>query len=458
MSVKGLITLDELSSEVEHGTIETVIVAFTDHYGRLMGKRFDAEFFVESAHTDGTHACDYLLTTDMEMEPVPGYQFAHWEKGYGDFHLVPDMNTLRRATWLRKTALVLCNVVDDKSHHHVAVAPRSLLNQQLADLKQIGYSAQSASELEYYLFEDTFRSAYDQKYSDLTPVGWYLEDYHILQGSRSEKFTQAARRHLRRSGIPVENSKGEWGKGQHELNIRYTECLDMADRHVLFKQCLKELADRLKMSITFMAKPHDDQAGSSCHIHLSLWQDDQNAFAGEEDFHGIRCSNLFKWFLAGWIKYVPDVMVFYAPTINAYKRYVDSSWAPTRLAWSYDNRTAGFRIVGKGPSLRIECRIPGADCNPYLTYAASLACGLRGIKEKLEPPALFTGDVYAAKHLPAVPASLQEAVDLFRRSAFAIDAFGEEVVQHYTHFYQTEIDAFNASVTDWERKRYFERI
>ncbi len=458
MTVKGKLSLPNLKDKVADETIETIIVAFTDHYGRLVGKRFDAEFFLESASEDGTHACDYLLTTDMEMEPVEGYQFANWELGYGDFHLVPDLNTLRIASWLDKTALVICDVQNEQTHEWVGIAPRSILQQQVKAATELGYTSFAASELEYYLFEDHYRKAFEQHYQELKPVGWYLEDYHILQGSRTEPFNAAARRHLKHSGVPVENSKGEWGLGQHELNIRYADTLEMADRHVIYKQCLKELADQMGLSVTFMAKYHEEGAGSSCHIHISFWKDGKNAFAGKQAIGPVQGSDVFRWFLGGWIKHVADVMPFYAPTVNSYKRYVDGSWAPTRLAWSYDNRTAGFRVVGKGESLRIECRIPGADCNPYLAFAASLACGLDGIDNQIEPPEIFTGDVYAAKELPSVPRTLAAATDRFANSDFAKQAFGEEVVEHYTHHFRMEQQAYDRAVTDWERKRYFERI
>ena len=453
-----MLSVEELKRHVEEETIETIIVGFTDHYGRLLGKRFDADFFLESALEDGTHSCDYLLTTDIEMEPIPGYDFANWELGYGDFHLVPDLASLRLVDWLERTAMVLCDLINEKEHRLISVAPRSVLRKQLQLAKEAGYNCQAASELEYYVFENSYRQAVEMHFHDLKPVGWYLEDYHILQATRMEPFTAAARRHLKNSGVPVENSKGEWGLGQHELNVRYTDILQMADRHVVYKQCLKELADKQELSVTFMAKYHEDRAGSSCHIHLSLWNGDQNAFHGEEDLHGIKCSKIFRWFLGGWIKYASDIMPFYAPTINSYKRYVAASWAPTKLAWSYDNRTAGFRVVGKGKSLRIECRIPGADCNPYLAFAASLACGLKGLNEQLEPPPIFIGDVYAANILPNVPTSLSEATDLFEKSDFSKDAFGAEVVKHFAHFFRQEQDAYNKSVTDWERKRYFEQI
>lgn len=457
MKLRGKLSEAELKDKVVNEEIETVILAFPDHYGRMMGKRFDAEFFVQNIK-EGTHACDYLLTTDMEMEPVQGYRFANWELGYGDFHLVPDISTLREATWLEKTALVICDLENEKTHDLIPVAPRSILRRQIQAASKFGFETFTASELEYYVFENSYRQANEQSYHNLKPVGWYLEDYHILQGTRTEKFTAAARKHLKNSGIPVENSKGEWGLGQHELNVRYTETLEMADRHLVFKQCLKELADSMDMSVTFMAKFAEDRAGSSCHIHASLWKDGKNAFAGNQRLGPVECSDIFRWFLGGWIAHVPDVMPFYASTVNAYKRYVDSSWAPTRLAWSYDNRTAGFRVVGKGQGLRIECRIPGADCNPYLAFAASLASGLDGLKNKIEPPECFIGDIYAAKHLPAVPRNLQDATQLFENSDFTKNAFGEDVVSHYTHFFKKEMEAYNSAVTDWERKRYFEQI
>jgi glutamine synthetase len=456
--LEGMVTPNELRTLVSAGQIETVLVVFTDSYGRFLGKRFDAEFFLEDALAHGAHACDYLLTVDMEMAPVPGYRFASWEKGYGDVHLVPDMTTLRIASWLEKSALVLCDVADAKTNAPVAVAPRSILRAQVDRAAKSGYTAMASSELEYYLFLDSFRDAAKKGYAGLEPMGWYLEDYHMLQGSRTEGFHSAVRRHLRHSGVPVENSKGEWGLGQHELNVRYADALAMADRHGVFKQCLKETADQLGISVTFMAKLSETQAGSSCHIHMSLWQGETNAFPGTKKLGPIACSDAFRWFLGGWIAHAGETMPFYAPTVNSYKRYQAGSWAPTRLAWSYDNRTAGFRVVGKGPSLRIECRIPGADCNPYLAYAAALASGLDGIEKKIEPPAMFEGDMYAAEKITRVPATLRDATEAFEKSAFAKKAFGAEVVEHYAHFFRAEEAAYEKAVTDWERQRYFERI
>jgi len=450
--------LSWLAHKVNSGEIDTVLVGFPDHYGRLMGKRFEAEYFLEEVAQRGTHGCDYLLTTDMEMEPVQGYHFANWELGYGDFHLAPDLATLRPASWLEKSAIVLCDLEDERSHSLIEVAPRTLLKRQLERARALGYTVMAASELEYYLYRTSYRQAHQQGYVGLEPAGYYLEDYHLLQGTREEPFTRAVRRHLKASGIPVENSKGEWGLGQHEVNLRYAEALEMADRHTLFKQCLKEVAEAMGLSVTFMAKTHHGQAGSSCHIHLSLWKDGQNAFAGEEEYGPVRGSEVFGQFLAGWIAHIPDFMPFYAPTVNSYKRYEDGSWAPTRLAWSYDNRTAGFRVVGRGASLRIECRIGGADLNPYLALTAALASGLDGLEQGLTPPPIFQGDIYQARHLPRVPYTLGEAAEGFASSAFAKATLGEAVHEHYTHFFQTEWQAYNRAVTDWERKRYFERI
>ena len=455
---RGMLTIKDLGRKVDSGEIDTVVVGFTDHYGRVHGKRFDARYYLEEIGTEGTHGCDYLLTVDMEMEPVPGYQYANWELGYGDFHMVPDHNTLREATWLDRTALVLCDLHDPHHHDHVRVAPRSILRHQLERAGTSGYTAKGASELEYFLYEDSYRDAATRKYQDLTAAGWYIEDYHLLQGTREEKYNGAVRRHLSNSGIPVENSKGEWGRGQHEMNIRYTDVLDMADRHTVMKLAMKEIAEGLGVSATFMAKPSMAEAGSSCHIHLSLWKGDESAFAGDIDVGPVHVSPVFRHFLGGWMARVPELMPFFAPTINSYKRYQDGSWAPTRIAWSYDNRTAGFRVVGHGPSLRIECRIPGADCNPYLAYAAILAAGLDGMANETEPPDLFAGDIYQARELPRVPYTLRDATDLFASSEFVAASFGEDVQQHYTHFFRKEQEGFDNAVTDWERWRYFERI
>lgn len=455
VAVTGLLTVDQLQEAVTAGQMDTVVLAFTDLYGRFMGKRLDAEYFLDTAAAEGTHACDYLLTADMEMEPVQGYRMANWKRGYGDIHMVPDLGTLRRLSWQERTALVLCDVRENVSHELVAEAPRSVLHGQLQRARSLGYEAMAASELEYYLFENSYRQAGEKHYHDLTPAGGYIEDYHVLQGFRQEGFHGAARRHLRDSGVPVESSKGEWGPGQHELNVRYADVLTMADRHCVYKECLKEVAEQMGLSVTFMAKFATELAGSSCHVHLSLWRDGGNVFAGTGP-GGF--SDVFRWFLGGWLSHLAETIVFYAPTVNSYKRYRAESWAPTGIGWSHDNRTAGFRVLGQEKGSRIECRVPGADCNPYLAYAAALAAGMDGIRHQIEPPPAFDGNLYAAGDVPQVPGSLGEATDLFAESEFAHECFGAGVVEHYVHFFRTEERKYRDAVTDWERKRYFERI
>lgn len=435
--------VEQLRELVSEGRIDTVICAFPDLYGRLMGKRIDATFFLDHA-VAGMHACDYLFTVDMEMEPVAGYAFANWDKGYGDVHLSPDPLTLRHATWLDRTAIVFCDA-HMPDHAPVSVAPRTMLKTQI---ERAPYEVNAASELEYYLFRTSYADVARGARPDA--AGWYLEDYHLLQGTRTEDINGEFRRQLAASGIGVESTKGEWGKGQHEINVRYANVLEMADRHVLIKQCLKEIASSRGASVTFMAKWDEAQAGSSSHLHVSLASNGTSAFAGETD--------VFRWFLGGWIAHAAELAPFYAPTVNSYKRFRPQSWAPTALAWSRDNRTAGFRVVGDGQALRIECRIPGADVNPYLAFAAAIASGLDGIEQHTEPPPAFEGDVYSGAELPQVPKTLRDATDLLERSEFARRTFGEDVIEHYVHFFRTEDEAYQRAVTDWERARYFERI
>ena len=443
----------ELNAAVAAGTIDTVVVGFTDHYGRLLGKRFDAGFFLEAGLTDGTHACDYLLTVDMAMEPVEGFDFSDWSGGYGDFHLVPDTSTLRPAGWTDRTAIVLCDVESNDTHQLIDVAPRSILRRQVDRLTNAGFHAAAASELEFFLYRDSYRTAHEKNYHGLDAAGWYVEDYHLVQGARVEDYVGAARRTLSASEIPVENSKGEAAIGQHELNVRYAEVLTMADRHVVMKQGMKELADQLGVSVSFMAKPHADQPGSSCHLHLSLWQGGANAFTADDGDE----SDIFRWFLGGWMHHTPDLMPLYAPTVNSYKRYQSQSWAPTQIAWSHDNRTASFRIVGTGASRRIECRLPGADTNPYLAFAAAIASGLDGIEQHIEPPAELVGDAYTSD-APAIETTLSAANDRFRASTEARRLLDDSVVDHYAHHFAMEVAASERAVTDWERRRYFEQI
>jgi glutamine synthetase len=460
-SSRGMLTRDELAKAVTGGEIETVIVAFPDMYGRLIGKRYDAGFFLESGG-HGMHFCNYLLADDIEMDTVPGYRYTSWEQGYGDATALPDWSTLRRASWLDRTALVLCDVVEEHEHNPVSIAPRTILRDQLGRLDAADFSAMGASELEFFAFKETYETAAEKHFHDLKTFGSYIEDYHIFQGMKIEGLLGEIRRHLNHSGIPVEFSKGEWGPGQEEINIRYSDVLAAADRGILFKQITKEIAFKQDIAVTFMAKWHPQLAGNSQHIHLSLWDatGEHNVFAGDGPPNmGLptAASDTFKYFLGGLLAHAREMALFYAPTVNSYKRYQAGSFAPTGIAWSYDNRTAGFRIVGTGSSLRIECRIPGADANPYLAFAAMLASGLDGIENRIEPPAIFEGDVYAASNLEHMPRTLYEAIDVFEGSDFVRKAFGDDVAEHYLHFARTEQRKFNEAVTNWELKRFFEQ-
>jgi glutamine synthetase len=458
MPIRGMLTRGQLRDLVESGEIETVLVVFPDMYGRLMGKRITGSFFVEEVADRGLHACDYLLACDMEMEVIPGYKYTSWETGYGDFHCVPDWTTLRRATWLPKTALVLC----DLFHHHekpLEVSPRRMLQRQLERAREAGFRVMGGTEIELFVFEDSFAEARAKSYHDLRPMGTYNEDYHIFQGTKEEDLIGAIRRHLDQSGVPVETSKGEAGIGQQEINLRFSEALTQADRNILYKHAAKEIAWAQGRSVTFMAKWDEKHTGSSAHVHVSLWGTDGegNRFPGDRPTGPVEASDTFRWFLGGWMKHARALTACYAPYVSSYKRYQSRSWAPTTIAWSYDNRTAGFRVVGRGPSLRIECRIPGADANPYIVYAAALAAGLDGIRNRIEPPEVFQGDLYGAQELPRIPSTLREAIGEFERSDVAREAFGEDVAEHYLHFLRTEQRKFDEVVTCWERARYFER-
>lgn len=457
-SPRGKLTLEALKQQVADQQIETVLTVFPDLYGRLVGKRIVGEYFLEDVLEHGLHACDYLLACDMEMDPVPGYQFTSWATGYGDFRMVPDLNTLRTASWLEKTAIVLCDLLNEEEDSPVSVAPRSILRKQVDGAKALGYTAMGASELELYLFRDSYDQVRQKNYHDLEPIGHYIEDYHIFQGTKEEFVIGAIRKHLKGSGIPVEFSKGEWGPGQQEINLRYSDFLEMCDRHILYKHLAKEIAWQNNVALTFMAKWDERFAGSSMHLHVSLWdQAGHPLFPGDQPLGVVKSSPLFRWFLGGWMHHIREVFAFYAPYPSSYKRYRAGSFAPTGIAWAYDNRTAGFRVLGHGAGLRLECRAPGADANPYLAFAVTLAAGLDGIQRQIEPPLMFEGDVYAAQDLPQVPHSLNESISELERSDWARSVLGPEVVEHYLHFFRTEQGKFDQVVTSWERARYFER-
>jgi glutamine synthetase len=454
----GVLSRSELAREAAEGRIETVITAFPDLFGRLVGKRITAHFFLDEVAEHGMHVCDYLLASDMEMDPTPGYRFASWDTGYGDLHCIPDLGTLRRAAWLERTAIVLCDA--EREGERVAVAPRQILRRQIERAAARGLEAHMGSELEFFLLRDDYEAVQAKGHRGLAHFGRYVEDYHVLSSTFAEPVIGAIRRAVDDSGIPVEFSKGEWGPGQHEINLRYAPAMEMADRHVIYKQAAREIAAAAGTSLTFMAKFDENLAGSSLHVHCSLWRGEESAFAGEDALPGapVRVSPLFRAFLGGLLAHAREVALFLAPNPNSYKRYRPGTFAPTGIAWSYDNRTAGFRIVGHGPSLRVECRIPGADANPYLAYAALIAAGLDGVERGLDPGPGFRGDVYAAKQLAHVPQTLAEAAAELERSEFARAAFGADVIEHYLHFARTEERALGLRVSDVERARYFERI
>ena len=457
--------LQALRSAVRSGALDTVLVALPDPFGRLVGKRFRADYFLDSVAEHGTHGCNYLLTVNLEMDPLDGFKVANWDAGFGDFALRPDLATLRVLPWQPGAALVLCDHVKHDGTL-VAESPRSVLRRQLERLAPQRRTCYCASELEFYLFNQTYHSAFASGYRDLQPSSDYRIDYHLMQPTRDEPLLRAIRNGMVAAGVPVESSKGEWSRGQHEINFTYAEPLEMADRHVLFKQGVKEIADQQGKAVSFMAKYAPGEAGNSCHIHISLWQGGRNLFwerragAGRRGTTGQSPmgSRLFRQFLGGLLKYSPELCLFFAPTINSYKRYQPGSWAPTRLAWAGDNRTVGFRVVGEGSAFRIENRMPGADANPYLAFAAMLAAGLAGVTEDLDCGEEYQGNAYVDTRLPRLPSSLRDAADLLERSKFARAAFGDAVVEFYVHHARLEQQAFSDAVTDWERVRYFERI
>ncbi len=444
-------SFDELKALIGRGEIDTVIVAFADMQGRLLGKRLQADFFLEEVEAGHeVEGCNYLLALEMEMDPVPGYEIASWEQGYGDFGIQPDLSTLRLVPWLEATALVLGDVQwHDGSP--VAPSPRQVLRAQVARAEALGLTPMVGSELEFFLLRETYEEAWAQGYEDLTPSVPYILDYHILASTYDEPLLRQIRNGMQAAGMRVETSKGEAWPGQHEINFRFTDAVRMADDHVIYKNGAKEIAHLNGCAITFMAKPFESWIGSSCHIHASLWQGGRNGFA-----RGERETPLFRRFLAGQIACAKELAIFFAPTINSYKRYAAGSWAPTTLAWGHDNRTCGFRIVGHGQSLRVETRIPGGDVNPYLAFAAMIASGLYGIENELRLPRPLEGNAYESG-ADRFPSSMRDAITALDASTMARAAFGDQVVDHYLNYARTEQALYDKTVTDWERKRYFER-
>jgi glutamine synthetase len=451
------ISREELTSMIHSGEIDTVLMVFPDLQGRLVGKRTTARFFLDNVADNGTENCNYLVATDMDNNPVPGYTFTNYESGYGDMLATADWDTIRLVPWVDKTAMIMCDLFDTDSGKPVDVAPRQILQRQVDRAAELGYVTKVGSEIEFYLFKDTYEEAHAKGYKNLTPHSAYLEDYHILQTTKDEYVIGAIRRGLEASGVPVEFSKGEAGKGQHEINLDYSTAVEMADRNAIYKNAAKEIAASLGRSISFMAKYDFNDTGSSCHIHSSLWtaDTDESVFYDHHGEHHM--SETFRWWLGGLIATAQEFSLLWAPTINSYKRFQLGSWAPTGIGWGLDNRTLGFRKVGHGKASRVESRVPGSDANSYLAFAGTIAGGLYGIANKIEPPAPYVGNGYTAEELPRIPWNINDAIALWEGSTVAKEAFGEDVHFHLLNAAKQEWIAFNKTVTDWEMNRYFER-
>lgn len=456
----GRLDAGKLEDLVRAGEVDTVLMVFPDQQGRFMGKRVTGHFFLDNVlgGEGSIHACNYLLAVDMEMAPLPGYAYTSWDAGYGDLRMVPDLNTLRLIPWLEKTALVICDCYDEHEDVLIEVAPRTILKRQLERAAAAGCTWKIGSELEFYLFKDSFDEAAGHGYRGLTPHSSYIMDYHILQTTKDEYLIRELRNSLDAAGVPVEFSKGEFGRGQHEINVRYAGALEMADRHSIFKNAVKEIAHLRGRAVTFMAKWAMAEAGSSCHIHSSVWSADGSQSLMWDDGGPQHMSPTFRHCLGGLIATAREMAWMFAPNVNSYKRYQLGSWAPTAVAWGMDNRTCGFRLVGKHQGFRVESRIPGSDANPYHAFAATIAGGLHGIQKQIEPPDVFAGNAYEAASIPRVPSSLHEAIVLMDKSEIMREAFGDLVFEHLLNTARQEQISFdNQVVTDWELARYFER-
>ena len=449
------LTLDQLRVDIAAGDVDTVIVAFTDMQGRLQGKRLHGQFFLDHALGHGVEGCNYLLTVDVEMNTIDGYSMTSWERGYGDFEFVADMNTLRRTPGDPGSVTIQCDLAWLDGSGPVLQSPRTVLKKQIEAAAESGWIGLAGTELEFQVFEESFDDAWDLRYQGLTGANRYNVDYSIQGGQRVEGLLRTIRNEMYAAGMTVEGAKGECNLGQHEIGFLYDELLPTCDNHVIYKNGAKEIAAQFGQSLTFMAK-YDQREGNSCHIHLSLRGADGEIVFADDEGEGGR-SELFNQFLAGLLATMRDFTYFYAPNINSYKRFADGSFAPTAVAWGTDNRTCALRVVGKGAGMRVENRVPGGDANPYLAVAAMLAGGLYGIREKLELPEMCTGNAYTMDY-DHVPRTLAQARDLLDASSMAREVFGDEVVDHYVKAADVEVQAFNAAVTDWERVRGFERL
>ena len=450
----GMLTTEELNALIDAGEIDTVIVAFTDMQGRLVGKRASARLFQEEISSHGAECCNYLLAVDVEMNTVDGYRISSWETGYGDMAMIPDLSTLRLVPWIPGTALVLADLtyLDETP---VAPSPRAILQKQIARLAEKGLVPYVGTELEFLVFENSYRDAWAKGYTGLTPASDYNIDYALLASTRMEPLLRDIRVSMERAGMYCEGVKGECNLGQQEIAFRYEDALTTCDNHSIYKNGAKEIADKHGKSLTFMAK-FNEKEGNSCHIHISFRGADGSAvFSDPTDELGM--SKMFRHFLAGQLKTMRELTLFFAPNINSYKRYVDGSFAPTAVAWGLDNRTCSLRVVGKGLGMRVENRVPGGDVNQYLATAALIAGGLYGIENELELEPMFVGNAYESD-LSRVPSTLREAAALFGESEIAREAFGADVVEHYLNNARIEVQAFDAAITDWERVRGFERL
>ena len=449
----GRLSREELLALVSRGDVDTVILAVTDMQGRLQGKRMDANFFFDDLVHGIVEGCSYLLASDVDMRTVDGFALTSWERGYGDLAFKSDFSTIRMVPWHDKTAIIFCDVQTVEGEP-VAPSPRQVLQHQVARLAERGWHGLTGTELEFIVFNTSYEEAWNSGYRDMVPANQYNVDYSLQGTSRVEPLLGRIRRSMRLAGMVVESVKGECNLGQHEVAFKYDTLVDKCDEHGLFKLGAKEIAAQEGHSLTFMAK-YDEREGNSCHVHLSLRDDeDRPIFAGDRE-HGM--SLVFEQFLAGQVAYARELSLLLAPNINSYKRFVEGSFAPTALLWGVDNRTCAFRVVGHGPAIRVECRIPGGDVNQYMAVAALVAAGLRGVEEELTLNPAFGGNAYVA-NAPRVPTSLREATELFDHSSVAREAFGDEVVDHYVRAAQLEVDTFSAAITDWERYRGFERL
>jgi glutamine synthetase len=446
-----------IDAGIADGSIDTVVIAFPDMHGRPVGKRVTADYFASRAAEHGIECCEYLLAVDVDMTPLPGYRFANWDTGYGDVVCHPDFSTARRIPWLEGTAWVIADL-SDGSGGPVEVSPRQILRRQLERAAERGLRVLAATELEFYLFRDSYEDAAAKGWRGLEPHTSTVEDYQLLQTSREEYILRRIRNEMIGAGIPIEFSKGEAGRGQHEVNVTYDEALTAADRHLVFKNGIKEIAAQEGRAATFMAKWTMDDTGSSCHVHTSLWDEESGEPLMADARHATGLSVIARQFLAGQLAAARELAWCAAPTVNSYRRYVPGSWAPTAVVWGEDNRTCGFRVVGTGAGRRIESRIPGADVNPYLVLAASVAAGLYGIDHELELGPAYPRNAYEASDVPRIPSTLVEAIDELRGSKVAVEAFGADVHHHLLNTAVQEWEASNRYVTDWELARYFERL